>query len=319
MCKCSFVEYVCSCNEPLCAHLIPSYRCAHGPEMVWQTDHDKWAYCPSFLWSTSLGDSTTSPNRFPTSRPISPVSTYDIGGNQSYDYNSRYQRHTVIGSDLGSNTGSDGSSCSRASSPGSNNQSQRQGQDRVFENPRCAPHAPQQQRTSRLRALFSSSATGPRMESYGAPYSSSNSSRRASRSRSRWSSVRAHMQSWSPSPARTEAGGRCGSSTPRNTMRDVYRESTGHGPGGYYGESSTTGGSRVGSQYEVSSSTVDEERGGDGDGRGSDRVQLAIRPSEDDRHGGRIPVCENIMYEGWRVRRPCQWCIEFMTGRRDCI
>ncbi|PSR76776.1 hypothetical protein BD289DRAFT_168389, partial [Coniella lustricola] len=261
MCKCSFVEYVCSCTEHLCAHLIPGSRHTHPSEAIWQTEHIKWAYCPSFLWTAPAeaaapGDGGGfDPTCFQsqprvdhrrysaTSRPASPVVSCDLDGHRSVNCTNKNTINTWMDRpwlDRDARSSGSGSSCSRDSSPVRGNTNayhqQHQGQNPVFENPRRAPHAPQDQhqhqhqrpsqRESRLRALFSTSAA----------------------------------------TARAVGGG----------------------------------------------------AGGAG-GRGLEGMQLAVRPSQDDRHGGRVPDCEHITYEGWRVRRTCQFCVEFMIGRRDAL
>ncbi|KAF3768788.1 hypothetical protein M406DRAFT_327209 [Cryphonectria parasitica EP155] len=54
--------------------------------------------------------------------------------------------------------------------------------------------------------------------------------------------------------------------------------------------------------------------------RGSQgRQYLPLRPSEDQRHGATIPVCEAISYEGWRIRRSCRWCEDYWLGRRGVV
>lgn len=47
---------------------------------------------------------------------------------------------------------------------------------------------------------------------------------------------------------------------------------------------------------------------------GSLVLQLPVKPSNDPRHGGRIPVCDNISYDGWMIRRSCRGCEDYWMG-----
>lgn len=67
-------------------------------------------------------------------------------------------------------------------------------------------------------------------------------------------------------------------------------------------------------------STVSERGSKPSAGGGALVPELPVRVSEDARHGGRIPGCEAISYEGWRVQsRSCRWCEDYWIGRREVI
>lgn len=67
-----------------------------------------------------------------------------------------------------------------------------------------------------------------------------------------------------------------------------------------------------------SNSTADEsgDQSMEKMGSGGSAVPFPVQPSEDPRHGGEIPECESISYEGWRIsRRKCRWCEDYWIGR----
>lgn len=49
-------------------------------------------------------------------------------------------------------------------------------------------------------------------------------------------------------------------------------------------------------------------------------LQMPSRVSGDPRHGGKIPGCGKIEYEGWRIQsRCCRWCEDYWIGRSEAI
>lgn len=53
---------------------------------------------------------------------------------------------------------------------------------------------------------------------------------------------------------------------------------------------------------------------------GKQSVQFPVRLSMDARHGGEMPECESISYEGWCIdRRSCRGCEDYWKGRTSSV